>query len=137
MTNSGGDLMNDFLDARTRPLLGTQVDSNWYSTCFHGLLFSHHTKCGEFLAKGNSKRLIDKYGSDNLEIQVDFSHKNDLEVFWSLRMNDAHDSYPPGTRPWSSQDLASFKREHPEYMMGELDDWYKYPDGPRPCRHWL
>ncbi len=43
-----GDLVQDFLDARSTPLIGTQVDSNWFSPCMAGLTFSHHTKLGGF-----------------------------------------------------------------------------------------
>jgi hypothetical protein len=44
-----------------------------------------------------------------------------MEVFWSLRMNDGHDSYPPGARRWD-YGLAPFKRDHPEFLVGEPDD---------------
>ena len=57
-----------------------------------------------------------------------------MEVFWSLRMNDGHDSYPMGYRHQHDHDLALFKREHPEYLMGEPEDWEKYSDGLR--RSW-
>ena len=128
---SGGELIDDFLNARSKDLVDTQVDSNWYSTCRGGLTFSHDTKLGGFYGKGIAEDLIDKYGRDNLQLQVDFSHKHDMEVFWSLRMNDGHDSYPMGYRHQHDHDLALFKREHPEYLMGEPGDWEKYPDGPR------
>jgi len=130
MTRTEGELIDDFLNARIRPLVGTQVNSYWYATTYDGLTFSHHTKLGGFLDRETSKELIDKYGRDNLETQVDFSHKNDMEVFWSLRMNDDHDSMPIHKRRWK-YGLAPFKQEHPEYMMGDQHDWQKYPKGPR------
>jgi hypothetical protein len=129
-TRSGGDLIDDFLNARSASLVGTQVDSIWYSTCTSGVTFSHHTKVGEFSGVGISQELVDKYGRDNLRTQVDFSHENDMEAFWSLRMNDVHDSFPMGPRTWS-RGLGLFKRDHPEYLMGEPADWEKYPTGPK------
>ncbi len=131
LVRSGGELMNDFLNARSTPLIGTQVDSNWYCTCRGGVNFSHHTKLGGFYGKGVAQELIDTYGRDNLQIQTDFSHEHGMEAFWSLRMNDDHDSYPMGYRHQHDHDLAAFKREHPEYLMGEPADWEKYPEGAR------
>ena len=131
LVRSGGELMDDFLNARSARLVGTQVNSNWYCTCRGGLSFSHHTKLGGFYGKGVAQELIDTYGRDNLQIQVDFSHEHGMEPFWSLRMNDDHDSYPMGYRHQHDHDLAAFKREHPEYLMCEPADWEKYPEGPR------
>jgi hypothetical protein len=125
-----GGLIEDFLDARTGPLVGTQVDSSWYCSCMAGQTFSHHTKLGGFYGKGIPQELISKYGRDSLQIQTDYCHENGIEAFWSLRMNDAHDSHPPGTRRWT-YGLARFKRDHPEFMMGEPADWERYTDGPR------
>jgi hypothetical protein len=131
LVRSGGELIDDFLNARSAPLVGTQVDSNLYCTCRGGLAYSHHTKLGGYYGKGVAQELIDTYGRDSLQIQVDFSHEHGMEVFWSLRMNDDHDSYPMGYRHQHDHALALFKREHPEYLMGEPADWEKYPEGPR------
>ena len=46
-----GDMLQDFLDARSTPLIGTQVDSNWFASCMAGLTFSHHTKLGGLRAR--------------------------------------------------------------------------------------
>ena len=130
LNRSGGELKEDFLSARSRPLLGTQVDSLWYSTCFSGLTFTHYTRIGDFYGSGVPQELVDVYGRDNLQIQTDFCHQNGLESFWSLRMNDTHDAYPEGIRT-SFRELAPFKRDHPHCMTGEPGDWEKYPTGPR------
>ncbi len=130
MVRSGGELIDDFLQARTTSLVDTQVDSIWYSTCTAGLLFTHHTELGGYCGKGISQELIDTYGRDNLQIQVDYAHENNLEVFWSLRMNDTHDAHPKGYRS-NYCGVAPFKTENPHYLLGEADDWYKYPGEPR------
>ena len=130
---SGGELIDDFLRARTTSLLDTQVDSIWYSTCTGGIGFAHQTKLGGHCEKGISQELVDTYGRDHLQIQVEFGHKNNLEVFWSLRMNDTHDAHPKGHRT-RHYGLAPIKRDHPEYLLGEPGDWEKYPAGPR--RQW-
>ncbi len=127
-----GDMLQDFLDARSTPLIGTQVDSNWFASCMAGLTFSHHTKLGGFYGKGIPLELVEKYGRDSLQVQLDFSHEHGLEAAWCLRMNDPHDSFPMGSRRWT-YGLAKFKRDHPQYMMGTEGDWEKYPRGHPRC----
>ncbi len=122
---TAGELIDDFLRARSTPLIGSQVDSNWYASCMAGLTFSHNTKLGGFYGKELPLELIEKYGKDPLEVQLDFSRENAMEAVWALRMNDAHDAYPMGSRRWT-YGLASFKAEHPECLMGEDGDWEKY-----------
>ena len=132
MTPTDGELREGFLRARTTGLLGSHVDTISYNTCMAGLTFSHQTRIGQFLSKKLYPRcisddLIEQYGRDTLGVQVDFCHENGLEIFWCLRMNDGHDAYPAGTRRWT-YGLDPFKRDHPEYLMGEPGDWDKYPD---------
>ena len=127
-----GELLDDFINARSGPLAGTQVDSNWYASCMAGQIFSHHTKLGGFYNKGIPKALVEQYGRDSLQIQTDFSHENNMEAFWSLRMNDVHDAYPMGSRRWT-YGLAPFKQDHPEYMFGTIEDW---DEDAGPKRHW-
>ena len=120
-----GELIDDFLEARTTSLFNTQVDSIWYSTCTGGLWFTHDTKLGGYYGKGIAQELIDTYGRDNLQIQVDVGHEHGLEVFWSLRMNDTHDAHPENYRT-RYYGIAPFKLDHPEYMMGEPADWDRH-----------
>ena len=122
-----GELIDDFLDARSTPLIGSQVDSNWYASCMAGLYFSHHTKLGGFYDKEMPLELVEQYERDTLQIQTDFSHEHGMEAFWSLRMNDGHDSYPAGARRWD-YGLAPFKRDHPEYLFGPKSLNYEFPE---------
>ena len=125
MVRKTGDTVQDFLDARSTPLIGSQVDSNWFASAMAGLTFSHHTKIGGFYGKGVPLELVEKYGRDPLEIQLDFSREHGMEAAWGLRMNDVHDAFPMGSRRYN-YGLAKFKRENPEYMMGREGDWEKY-----------
>ena len=127
MTRSDGELIDAFLRARTTPLVETQVDSIWYATCMSGLTFTHHTELGGFHAKGIPQELIDTYGRDNLQIQLEFCREHDREGFWSLRMNDTHDSWPGGSN-YLVDGLAPFKRDHPEFLFGEPGDREKDPE---------
>ena len=125
MVRSTGNLVQDFLDARSTPLIGSQVDSNWFASAMAGLTFSHHTKLGGFYGKEVPLELVEKYGRDTLQIQLDFSHEHGMEAAWCLRMNDVHDAHPMGSRRWN-YGLAKFKRENPEFMMGQDGDWDKH-----------
>jgi hypothetical protein len=125
MVRRTGDTLQDFLDARSTPLIGSQVDSNWFATSMGGLTFSHHTKLGGFFGQGVPQELVDKYGRDPLEIQLDFSREHGMEAAWCIRMSDIHDSFPMGSRRYN-YGLAKFKRDHPECMMGKEGDWEKY-----------
>ena len=63
-------------------------------------------------------RALAEVGYDTLGLATDFCHQNDIECFFSLRMNDIHDSFTD----WL---LCAWKREHPEYMFGKPEDWSK------------
>ena len=132
MVRRTGDTVQDFLDARSTPLIGSQIDSNWFATAMAGVTFSHHTKLGGFHGKGVPQELIEKYGRDALQIQLDFSREHGMEAAWSLRMNDVHDAFPMGSRRYN-YGLAKFKRENPGYMMGRDSDWEKYERGDPRC----
>lgn len=130
--NDGGEPMGmerfsleDFLALRTKRLVGTQVDTIFYCTYSSGFgQFTHNTKVGQIFtnvedrhAKNKTKDFIDA-GTDPLATIVDYGHKNGLEIFWSLRMNDTHDgatgkSYGPIL--FRSNRL---KNDHPDWLLG-------------------
>ncbi|MBN2292275.1 MAG: family 10 glycosylhydrolase [Pirellulales bacterium] len=118
----------ELLKCRTTGLLGSQVDSIFYCTWSSGFgYFTHATKVGFVFdttdvagdPKGvgfsnNKTAEFIKRGTDPLKIMIDFSKKNDIEVFWSFRMNDTHDSW----NGWYSDTLfPPIKREHPEWLV--------------------
>ncbi|MCP4643525.1 MAG: hypothetical protein GY851_23960, partial [bacterium] len=96
------------LDKRTTLLAGSQVDTIVYCTWSSGFsYFTHNTKVGEVFnstaeepgkgpgsgfSKNKTQEFIDQ-GTDSLEIVVDWCRENDVEVFWSMRMNDVHDAW--------------------------------------------
>jgi hypothetical protein len=61
-------------------------------------------------------------GRDALQITVEFGHLHAMEVFWSMRMNDTHDSGNPAL-------FAKWKTEHPQYLMGRKGDEFPYGGG--------
>ncbi|MBN2307978.1 MAG: family 10 glycosylhydrolase [Candidatus Hydrogenedentes bacterium] len=120
------------LAQRTTPLIGSQVDTIVYCTWSSGFsIFTHNTKIGEVFtctaeepggkrgfSKNKTQAFLDQ-GTDPLEIVVDFCREHDIEVFWSMRMNDIHD----GWGAWYSPHLfPKLKEEHPEYLMGTAEN---------------
>ena len=118
----------NFLSTRITPLAETQVDTLSYCTISSGFsLFTHNTKVGEVLdrdlgvLKGRRNLTPDliAQGTDTLQVVADYCHKNDLECFWSMRMNDTHDGAHRPDKPHPL--LPKLKVDHPEYLNGTLD----------------
>ena len=137
MNNDGNDLRQfkdgepvtpeNFLSKRTSALVGSHVDAIFYCTGVFNL-YKHNTKEGELHLRNDGEgdrvqALIDQC-TDILEIMTKFGHEHDMEVFWSMRMNDTHDSRNPVL-------FCEWKAEHPEYLVGQKDK--KLPYG---CNRW-
>ncbi len=95
-------------------LPGSQVDTVCYCT---GITFGgHHRGKNRLVQKrfGMTRCFneLDAMGTDALELAVKFCHQHDIEIFWSHRMNDRHDTTP------TPELLTDFKKEHPEYLIG-------------------
>ncbi len=114
------------LKVRTTPLPGTQVDTIFYCTWSSGFgYFTHDTQVGDVFTcteegfdKNKTGEFLEK-GLDPLEIMAGFCREHDIEVFWSMRMNDIHD----GWSAWYSKYLfPPIKRAHPEWLVGTADN---------------
>ncbi|MEW4562094.1 hypothetical protein AB1K70_06190 [Bremerella sp. JC770] len=112
------------LSHRTTPLADTHVDTIFYCTWSSGFgMFTHDTKVGHvFKTKEDlfSKNMIDKMltaGTDPLTVMVDFGKQNDIEIFWSFRMNDTHDAGLSGYGPVMLR-ANPLKLEHPDWLIG-------------------
>jgi hypothetical protein len=112
------------LALRTSPLVGSQVDSIFYSNslCFGQALHASRVMepftCREYIFKDNGLPQLMAKGVDPIQIMVDFARRHGIEVFWDMRMNDTHDAslggYGPYLRP-------KFKLKHPECLVGSQD----------------
>jgi hypothetical protein len=107
------------LSMRTAALVGSQVDSIFYHSAL-GLKLHHGGGSYEEIYGApdltgaytrNRVKLLKNYDKDALDVMVDFCRENDLEIFYSNRMNDMHDFYIPGI-------LYYLKVRHPEYTIG-------------------
>lgn len=116
-----------FLDRRTTGLENSNISSIFYCT---GLTtrFTHFTKIGDRFGYGDTwgKRKafpaeLDKFGVDSLTLQINYARKHHREIFWSLRMNDTHDSSSK-----KNYIHNSWKEKHPDCLMGKRDDQFPY-----------
>ena len=113
-----------FLAKRTTPLLGSQVDAIFYCTSRPFGMFTHNTAVGDvFAAKtgfsgagGNIVSDLIEHGTDTLRTMIGLCREHDLEIFWSMRMNDTHDTSHRPDKPHHY--FSTFKKEHPEYLLG-------------------
>lgn len=69
----------------------------------------------------NPKALAEA-GHNPPEVVVHECHKRGMAAFVSLRMNDCHDGqHGPATLP--NPELATFKRQNPDWLVEDLDWW--------------
>jgi hypothetical protein len=115
-----------FLSKRTSPLVGSHVDAIFYCTGVFNI-YTHQSEETEL--RVHADRGVDDWahelirqGRDSLRIITDFGHEHGIEVFWSMRMNDTHDSGDAAL-------LAEWKKAHPEYLMGKKGDKFPYGAG--------
>lgn len=118
-----------FLALRTTELAGTQVDTISYCSISSGFSnFTHRTKAGTVLTKSASEfgiqpkmrniaqELIDQ-GTDCFQAVVDFARRQKMECFWSMRMNDTHDTEHRPDKPYLL--FPPLKYQHPDWLVGE------------------
>jgi hypothetical protein len=84
-----------FLARRSTGLESTQVDTIFYCTGWP-FRYSHRSAIAEPFADWISS-LHDK-NEDPLLYMADFAKRNQREIFWSIRVNDIHDSFGPYTK---------------------------------------
>ena len=121
--------VENFLAKRTTPLAGTQVDAISYCTISSGFgYFTHRTQAGMVLTRqpgdfgiqpemrNITQDLIDQ-GTDCLQAVLEFSHRNKMECFWSMRMNDTHDVEYRPDKPYLL--YPPLKVDHPDWLVGD------------------
>ena len=120
------------LAKRTSPLVGSQVDSLFYCPISSGFsYFTHDTKVGtvlehpmvqsgkEFVSgTRNIARDLINQGTDALKMIVDFAKASKIECFFSMRMNDTHDTGHSPQNPYPL--FPPLKEQHPEWLIGSL-----------------
>lgn len=120
------------LEVRTTALLCSHVDAIWYYSTWGMKL--HHSD-GPFgrlyrIPAEPNRDQIEKYhelvktnGKDTLEIMIAACRPKGIEIFYSNRMNDVHDSYTPAIR-------NNIRVQHPEWSLSTQAEGakFQYPD---------
>ena len=134
-----------FLDMRTTPVLGSQVDSVYYCPVSSGFGFlTAHIPSADLMLRdlgtvehlAGKKNVLQKFldvGTDPVREVVSWCRTNGFEVFVTLRVNDTHDQgtdqtkvEPPYAYPGNAL-FSPFKIRHPECLMGSYTN--KPPSG--------
>ena len=111
-----------FLDHRLRGLHETHVDTVCFCTDYGFSHYTHNSKVSQVVTYQDSsddpapaiiQALIDK-GTDTIEVAGNYCHENGMEIFWSMRMNDAHDG-------WIPEAISQWKKNHPECLFGTTE----------------
>ena len=98
------------------PLVATHVDALFWNDGAGGNTANYDSRVLERTGQrsGNVDVTLDRWlreGNDPPEIIVREGHRRGIDVFYSLRVNDIHDSFLPN-------EFASFKAQHPEWLLG-------------------
>lgn len=135
--NDGCDVFSNaktpesFLSNRMTAVPGSQVDTVFYCTGAT-VMFSHDAKVGETYGKwedsgnwgtdvGGACQALIESGKDTLTLVIEYCKQHDLEVFFTHRINDIHDSLTGG-----NIELATWKRNNPQYLLGKQAEQSKY-----------
>jgi hypothetical protein len=120
--------VEDFLGMRIEAAVGTQVDSISYCTGV-ATMYGHDTQIAERFDSPEDKvkdwadnmRLLRKEGTDQLGATIHRAHQAGMEVFWSHRVNDIHDTID------FAELFSQWKARHPECLMSTAEDAKTYP----------
>ena len=103
------------LEAYTAPLLGStdQVDSIFYCTSQGFNQFTHNSDVTEPLTRWTANMLnaLIAQGTDPLEVMVDYCRQQDIEIFWTMRMNDEQ-----------CEGHGKWQEDHPDCLFGTEED---------------
>jgi len=72
-------------------------------------------------------RELDECGTDDLTLAIEACRGRGIEIFWTMRMNDIHDSGRDAAM------ISQWKKDHPHMLMGRPEDRTTYP--PSDPRH--
>ncbi|MBP88216.1 MAG: hypothetical protein CMJ64_16115 [Planctomycetaceae bacterium] len=111
-----GDL-NQWIENLFGPLENSHVDVLFWCDGAGGNTANYDSQVLERtgVRSGQPRTYIDKWidqGNDPPKVVAREARKRKLDVFYSFRINDIHDSFIPDEMP-------TFKVEHPEWMIGE------------------
>lgn len=111
--------MNQWIENLFGPLTDSQVDVLFWCDGAGGNTANYDSQVLELSGIQANKvnphlqKMIDE-GNDPPKVVIRESRKRNLDVFYSFRINDIHDSFIP-------EEMATFKKNNPAWMIGERD----------------
>ena len=129
--------MEQFLEKTYSVMKDTQVGAHFWS--IEGIDFLEPNKgnipfktskiyqsASEFTGSENRLAMYER-GEDPHEAMIERGHQLGIDVYASIRMNDNHFSgmQPDEMLDSKHQELSDFRREHPEYLLGDrTSEWF-------------
>jgi len=112
---------SNFLKTRTSGIYNSKVNTVYYCT---GVVNSYthisnaiSAQKGIDIRKRDWSYLLEEYtGKDTLETMIDYCEKGNIDVFWSMRMNDVHD------HAYEVEYLDSWKRANLDKLFAAKED---------------
>ena len=123
-----------FLSLRMDHIADCGVDSMFYCTTMSINSFTHDSRVTEVFntqarsASSNRMSELIKIQTDPLKLAIETCRKHDIEIIWTLRMNDIHDSFTP-------EYVSQWKKDHPQFLMGSREE-AAGTDGRNPLHFW-
>ena len=117
------DTIEGYLSLRLDHINNCGIDTMYFCTTASNGYFMHDTKAalplpgktvGKY-AKLNRLPGLLKQGTDPLKLAIETCRKNNMEIFWTHRMNDIHDN-------WRPELVSSWKKNNPQFLIGTADD---------------
>lgn len=125
----------ELLKQRTLYLSDSKVDTYFYCTWSSGLgVYTHNTKVGsifntkDIIFKNNKTQEFIDQGTDCLKIMTQYCNTNNIEIFWTMRMNDVHDNHGAEYSKTMYQS-NQFKLDNPDCMIATYGDRPPYGAG--------
>ena len=115
-----------FLSVRMDHIGHCGIDSVFFCNTHSFNLFTHNSEITEVFTdqtgqfQNNRTAALIEQGTDTLKLAIEACRKRDIEIFWSLRMNDIHDS-------WTPQLVSKWKKDNPSMLMGLPYDAHLFP----------
>ena len=125
-TLSGPATKQGLLSLRMDHIGDTGIDTVYYCTTQNFNAFTHDSQVTEIFAttegafSGNRTAELIAQGIDPLQVAIECCRQHGIEVFWTHRLNDIHDTF------WEEM-ISQWKKDHPGFLMGERADKDKYP----------
>ena len=104
----------NFLSKRTNGVEDSQVNTIMYCT---GVFNSYHHRVSDIsdVRKRDWSYVLADTEMDSLETKINFCREHDIDILWSMRMNDGHDA------PYKEDQISPWKQKHLDWLFGRKD----------------